>query len=79
MLATFVLVAKLVKVVKRKDLAKRFRGDLLVEKSRRYPFFFPRNSTLERRKYHLNPFLPNVYFRTALHPSPTLTKTSENL
>lgn len=83
MLATFVLVAKLVKVVKRKDLAEIVRGDLLVEKStwekRRYPFFFPRNSTLERLKYHLNPFLPNVYFRTALHPSPTLTKTSENL
>ena len=83
MLATFVLVAKLVKVVKRKDWAEIVRGDLLVEKStwekRRYPFFFPRNSTLKRLKYHLNPFLPNVYFRTALHPSPTLTKTSENL
>ena len=33
MLATFVLVAKLVKVVKRKDLAEIVRGDLLVEKS----------------------------------------------
>ena len=33
MLATFAMVAKLVNVVKRKDLAKRFRGDLLVEKS----------------------------------------------